>query len=77
MVLFGALLVAGWWLARGRGPQVMAAALWAGAATLLAVALNQPLVHGFDEARPYSVAARTCWCSRTGRRTARSPPTTR
>ena len=54
VVLFGALLVAGWWLARGRGPQAMAAAIWAGAATLLAVALNQPLVHGFDESRPYT-----------------------
>lgn len=32
----------------------MAAALWAGAGTLLAVAMNQPLVHGFHEARPYT-----------------------
>jgi hypothetical protein len=35
--LFGALLVAGWWLARGRGPQAMAAAVWAGAATVAAL----------------------------------------
>jgi membrane-associated phospholipid phosphatase len=53
VVLFGLLLVAGWWLARDRGPRAMAAALWAGAATLLAVAVNQPLVHAFDERRPY------------------------
>jgi undecaprenyl-diphosphatase len=55
VLLFGLLLVLGWWLARDRGPRVMAAALWAGAATLLAVALNQPLVRGFHEARPYTV----------------------
>jgi membrane-associated phospholipid phosphatase len=54
VVLFGLLLVAGWWLARGRGPRTMGAALWAGAGTLLAVAVNQPLVNGFHEARPYT-----------------------
>jgi membrane-associated phospholipid phosphatase len=54
VVLFGLLVVAGWWLARGRGPRTMAAALWAGAGTLLAVAVNQPLVNGFHEARPYT-----------------------
>lgn len=53
--LFAALLVAGWWHARGRDARTMAAALWAGAATLLAVALNQPLVAAFHEPRPYSV----------------------
>ena len=55
VLLFGLLLVLGWWLARDRGPRVMAAALWAGAATLLAVAVNQPLVRSFHEARPYTV----------------------
>jgi undecaprenyl-diphosphatase len=54
VVLFGVLLVAGWWLARGRGSRTVAASLWAGAATLLAVAVNQPLVHHFHEARPYT-----------------------
>jgi membrane-associated phospholipid phosphatase len=54
VVLFGALLLAGWWTARGRGPARVAAALWACAGTLLAVALNQPLVHHFHEARPYT-----------------------
>lgn len=54
VVLFAALLVTGWWLARGRGARTMAAALWAGVGTLLAVALNQPLVNGFQEARPYT-----------------------
>lgn len=54
VVLFGLLLVAGWWLARSRDARTMAAALWVGAATLIAVALNQPLVHHFHEARPYT-----------------------
>jgi undecaprenyl-diphosphatase len=54
VLLFGALLVAGWWVARGRGARTMAAALWAGAGPLLAVAVNQPLVNGFREARPYT-----------------------
>lgn len=54
VLLFGSLLVAGWWLARDRGPRTMALALWAGAGTLLAVAVNQPLVNGFREARPYA-----------------------
>ncbi len=54
VVLFALLLMLGWWLARDRGARAMAAALWAGAATLLAVAVNQPLVHGFHEARPYT-----------------------
>lgn len=54
IVLFAALLVAGWWLARDRGPRAVAAALWAGAGTLLAVAANQPVVHAVGEARPYT-----------------------
>src|SRR4051812_49325037 len=54
VVVFAALLLAGWWTARSRGPRAAAAALWAGAATLLAVAANQPLVNGFHEARPYT-----------------------
>ena len=54
VVLFGFLLVAGWWLARHDSSRTMAAALWAGAGTLVAVGLNQPLVHHFHEARPYT-----------------------
>jgi hypothetical protein len=54
LVVFAALLVFGWWLARRRGPRSVAAALWAGAATPLAVALNQPLVGFFHEIRPYN-----------------------
>lgn len=54
LALFALLLLVGWWTARRCGPQSMAAALWAGGATLLAVALNQPLVAAFAEARPYT-----------------------
>jgi undecaprenyl-diphosphatase len=54
VLLFAALLVAGWWFARRQGPRTVAASLWAGAATLIAVGLNQPLVNGFHEARPYT-----------------------
>lgn len=54
VVLFAALLLAGWWTARRSGPRAMAGALWAGAATLLAVALNQPVVAAVGEARPYT-----------------------
>jgi membrane-associated phospholipid phosphatase len=55
VVVFALLLLAGWWLARSRGPRAMAAALWAGTGMLLAVALNQPIVNGVHEARPYTV----------------------
>ncbi|MCY7372474.1 MAG: phosphatase PAP2 family protein [Spirochaetaceae bacterium] len=54
VVLFAALLVLGWWTTRDRGPRTTAAALWAAAGTLLAVAVNQPLVNGVHEARPYT-----------------------
>ena len=54
VVLFGVLLVVGFAVARTRGPRTMAAALWAGVATLLAVAANQPIVNGVREARPYT-----------------------
>jgi membrane-associated phospholipid phosphatase len=55
VVLFAVLLVAGWWIARraGRGVGV-AAAISAGGATLLAVVVNQPIVHAVHEARPYA-----------------------
>lgn len=55
VVVFALLLLAGWWLARTRGPRTMAAALWAGAGMLLAVGLNQPIVKSVHEARPYTV----------------------
>lgn len=54
VVLFVGLLLAGWWLSRPRSSTILAASLWAGAAGLLAVAVNQPLVSFFAEARPYA-----------------------
>ncbi len=54
IVVFAGLLVAGWWIARRNGdPTMMAAALWAPLGTLLAVAINQPIVALVHETRPY------------------------
>ena len=54
IVVFAGMLVAGWWIARRNGdPTRMAAALWAPLGTLLAVAVNQPLVALVHEQRPY------------------------
>ena len=54
VVLFGLLLVIGWWLARQqRSARMVAASLWAGAATLLAVGIAQPVNHAVAEARPW------------------------
>lgn len=55
VALFAVLLLVGWWVARRRGPAVMAAALWAPIGTLLAVGINQPIVHAIAEPRPYTV----------------------
>ena len=55
IVAFALLLVLAWWQARRRDdPSAMAAALWAPLATLLAVAVNQPVAHLAAEPRPYS-----------------------
>src|SRR3954451_6838994 len=55
VVVFAVLLGAGWWSARRSGePQRMGAAVCAGTATLLAVAINQPIVNAVHEARPYT-----------------------
>lgn len=55
IALFAALLLLTWWVSRSRGPGAMTAALWAPLGTLLAVGLNQPLVHAVAEPRPYTV----------------------
>jgi undecaprenyl-diphosphatase len=48
------LLGVGWWLARRSGEaRTMAAAAWAALGTLVAVAVNQPLVSAAAERRPY------------------------
>jgi membrane-associated phospholipid phosphatase len=55
IIAFAALLLLAWWQARRRAePAAMAAALWAPLATLLAVAVNQPIVHLVAEPRPYT-----------------------
>ncbi len=59
LVVFAALLLAGWWYARRRtGPEareVMAEALWAPIGMLVALGVNQILVALFAEPRPYAV----------------------
>ena len=52
--LLAVLLLAGVVAGRRRGAPTLAAALWAGLSTLVAVGLNQPLVHAFGRARPYA-----------------------
>jgi undecaprenyl-diphosphatase len=55
VVAFALLLAAGWWVARRSGePRRVAAVVCAGAATLLAVGINQPIVDAVHEARPYT-----------------------
>ncbi|MVU78050.1 phosphatase PAP2 family protein [Nocardia sp. ET3-3] len=53
VVLFAALLLAGWWIARrDANPVRMAAALWAPLGMLIALAVNQPIAAAVDETRP-------------------------
>jgi membrane-associated phospholipid phosphatase len=55
LVLFLVLLVAGWWLARRSNDLHRLASLaWAGLGTLVAVAINQPIVNAVHERRPYT-----------------------
>jgi hypothetical protein len=52
-VLFAALLLGGWWLARQQtDPGVMAAAVWAPIGMLLALGINQPVSSAVGETRP-------------------------
>lgn len=53
VILFAGLLVVGLLMARHLDNKTLAAAGWAPVATLLAVALNQPLSRAVHEARPY------------------------
>jgi undecaprenyl-diphosphatase len=55
VALFAVLLLVSWWQARRLGEVNVTRALWSPVAVLLAVAVNQPLVHHFAEARPYTV----------------------
>ncbi|MCU1695309.1 MAG: rane-associated phospholipid phosphatase [Mycobacterium sp.] len=54
IVVFAALLLAGWWMARHSGDlNLMAAATWAPLGVLAAVAINQPVVAALHVAHPY------------------------
>jgi undecaprenyl-diphosphatase len=53
LVVFAALLLAGLVAARARASAALAATGWAAVATLLALAVNQPVGHLVAEARPY------------------------
>lgn len=55
IVVFGLLMVAGWWLARRRPALVMAAALLTPVGMLAAFAVQQVVVALVDEQRPYAV----------------------
>ncbi len=54
--IFAFLLILGYALARRKSDvKAVTKSIWAGAATLIAVGLNQPLVHLFGEKRPFVV----------------------
>lgn len=54
--MFAAMLLLSWWLARRDGDlRRVTAALWAPVGALLALGVNQLLVAGFAEPRPYTV----------------------
>jgi membrane-associated phospholipid phosphatase len=54
LVVFAALLLVAAWRRRSAPDRVLAAAVWAGLGTLLAVAVNQPVASLVAEARPYA-----------------------
>lgn len=53
VVLFALGLLAGVFYARRGTPRTLAAAVWAGLGTLVAVAVNQPIGNAIGEQRPY------------------------
>jgi membrane-associated phospholipid phosphatase len=56
IVVFAALLLAGWWIARRRADlTLLVAAVWAPLGVLAAVAINQPIVAAVHAPRPYGV----------------------
>ena len=76
LVVFAALLLLGVWQSRRSTDRQLAAASWAGLATLLAVAVNQPVAALVAEARPYAAHPPRSGSS-TGRRTGPFRRTTR
>lgn len=57
IVLLAALLLYGLWARRHGSDRDLARAGWAGIATVLAVAINQPIVQAVHEPRPYATHA--------------------
>ncbi|MEP6664882.1 MAG: phosphatase PAP2 family protein [Nocardioidaceae bacterium] len=55
VLLFGLALLAGLLYSRRDDARSLAAAVWAGFGTLIAVGLNQPLGNAIHESRPYAV----------------------
>jgi len=56
LVVFAALMLAGWWTARQRAElTAITAAVWAPVGMLLALGINQPIVALVGEARPYTL----------------------
>jgi undecaprenyl-diphosphatase len=55
LLLFAGLLVASWWVARGRDDRTMATALLAPAGAVVAVVLQQPLITWAGHPRPFVV----------------------
>lgn len=56
ILVFAAMMVAGWWAARARATvAVMAAAIWAPLGMLAALGVNQPISALVGEPRPYTV----------------------
>lgn len=54
LVVFAALILVGVWRRRGDTDRLLAAAIWAGLGTLLAVAVNVPVAAAVAEVRPYA-----------------------
>ena len=53
VVLFGAAILLALWRSRLGDARMLAASVWTGVATLLAVAVNQPIGRAVAETRPY------------------------
>src|SRR5579859_7114942 len=53
--LFAVLVFAAWWFARlqPNAPVAVAASVWAGVGTIVAVGINQPIVAAVHRARPF------------------------
>ncbi len=53
VVIFAVLLVVAGVMSLRKGPRALARTVWAGVAALVVLALNQPIAHAVDRARPY------------------------